>query len=109
MEYSGTTLLLGESDPLGLFTKLSSLIGRQILTMLRCLRAVSSFNANGQKNGWPLIDASNDDQLNDIFNNGIRAVGVVQIPVCTADEAFNNWSRIGRISGGGLSDHFPCN
>ena len=71
--------------------------------------AVNSFNANGQKNGWPLIDASNDDQLNDIFDNGIRAVGVVQIPVCTADEAFNNWDRIGRISGGGLSDHFPCN
>jgi hypothetical protein len=72
-------------------------------------RAVNSFNANGKKNGWPLIDATNNDQLNDIFNNGIRAVGVVQIPVCTAEEAFGNWERHGRISGGDLSAHFPCN
>lgn len=79
------------------------------LTVLPPCSAVNSFRANGQKNGWPLIDASNDDQLNDIFDNGVRAVGVVQIPVCTADEAFNNWSKIAKISGGGLSEHFPCN
>jgi len=47
--------------------------------------------------------------MGDIFDNGVRAVGVVQIPVCTADEAYNNWSKIGGIGGGGLSKNFPCN
>ena len=67
--------------------------------------AVNSYRAAGNENGGPPADPTNEGTLDDIFNNGIRAAGVIQIPVCTADEAQSNWSNIARK---GKSVHFPC-
>lgn len=51
---------------------------------------------------------TNGDAVNAIVENGLRAPGVIQLPVCTPQEAFNNWANHGRI---GHSDppNYPCN
>ena len=67
-------------------------------------RAVNNLNVNDGKNGWAQIDLTNNDALNDIFDNSIEAAGVVQIPVCGAEEAYNNWGNVGK----GKSKNHPC-
>ncbi|KAK9369874.1 hypothetical protein V1509DRAFT_638557 [Lipomyces kononenkoae] len=67
-----------------------------------CAGAVNGFWANNA-NGWAMADATQISTLNHIFDDGIQAPGVVQIPICTEDEAWENWF---------LSKHssnFPCN
>lgn len=50
--------------------------------------AVNSWNANGQKNGWPTADPSQATTFDDIFNLGIRTPGYVHIPVCDVETAY---------------------
>ena len=69
---------------------------------------MESFKANGNKNGAKALDITNGDAVNSVVENGLRAPGVVLIPVCTAPEAWGNWNNHGRI---GFSDtpNYPCN
>ena len=45
--------------------------------------------------------------LSDIFDNGVSAAGVVNIPVCSAKEAMDNWTSYS--DGKKQSAHYPCN
>ncbi len=90
------------------FLSLLFLFYRTTLILSKITSAVESFKANGNKNGWGSIDMTNGDAVNAIVENGLRAPGVSQLPVCTPQEAFNNWANHGRI---GHSDprNYPCN
>jgi hypothetical protein len=65
--------------------------------------AVNSWNANGQKNGWPTANPSEASTFDDVFNLGVRTPGYVHIPVCDAETAWYNWF----VSDTGKSD-YPC-
>lgn len=65
--------------------------------------AVSSWQKNGNKNGWPSADASTPDGMQDVIDNGIFAQGVVNIPVCSMTEAIGN--GFPDFNG----DNWPCN
>ncbi|KAF2098318.1 hypothetical protein NA57DRAFT_57479 [Rhizodiscina lignyota] len=52
--------------------------------------AVKSWQNNGNKNGWASTDASTENGMRDVIDNGINAQGVVNIPVCSFPEAINN-------------------
>lgn len=52
--------------------------------------AVASWKKNGQKNGWPSSDPATAEGMEDIFDNGINAMGLVNIPVCSFSEGVNN-------------------
>ena len=60
--------------------------------------------ANGGKNGWGQIDELNPGALDDIYDNGVRTVGMSQIPICSAEEAYNNWDKVGK----GKPGIYPC-
>ena len=70
--------------------------------------ALNTYAANNNQNGGTEIDPTSEDALNDIFDNGIRAAGVIQIPVCSAQEAYTGWTAV--MTGGNQvrSPHFPC-
>jgi hypothetical protein len=65
--------------------------------------AVSSWNANGQKNGWAASDPTTQTGFADIMNNGLNAKGMVNIPVCSLAEAVNN------VQTGSSTTNWPCN
>jgi hypothetical protein len=69
--------------------------------------AVAGYKANGNKNGWGVADPTNPDTLSDIYDNGIQAAGVVQIPVCSGKEAIGNWESVSQ--GKKKSANYPCN
>ncbi|KAM0796585.1 hypothetical protein BDR22DRAFT_825040 [Usnea florida] len=69
--------------------------------------AVAGYKANGNKNGWPVADPTNPDTLNNIYDNGIQAAGVVQIPVCSGKEATENWDNYSSGSGKKTAN-YPC-
>ncbi|KFX86992.1 hypothetical protein V490_08662 [Pseudogymnoascus sp. VKM F-3557] len=71
--------------------------------------AVAGYKANGNKNGWDVADPSNSKAADDVFDFGIRAPGVVRIPVCSEEEAFNNWSKYDNCTNTGMSKNYPCN
>ncbi|CAF9932295.1 MAG: hypothetical protein HETSPECPRED_008325 [Heterodermia speciosa] len=71
--------------------------------------AVNSYAANGNQNGWAATDPTSADALDDIFDNGLRAAGVVQIPVCSAEEAYGNWLYAINSGKTAMSAHYPCN
>lgn len=64
---------------------------------------MNSWNANGQKNGWPTANPSEASTFDDVFNLGVRTPGYVHIPVCDAETAWYNWF----VSDTGKSD-YPC-
>lgn len=69
--------------------------------------AVASKKANGDKNGWSADMPSSEDQLDEIYDYGVRSSGVVTgLPVCGWDESFDNWT--GRDSRDDEWDLFPC-
>ena len=68
--------------------------------------AVAGYKANENKNGWGVADPTNPDTLNDIYDNGIQAAGVVQIPVCSGKEAIANWESVSQ--GKKKSANYPC-
>jgi hypothetical protein len=51
---------------------------------------VNSWKRNGKKNGWKSADANTKEGIDDLYDNGINAMGVVNIPVCSFEEAYNN-------------------
>jgi hypothetical protein len=65
--------------------------------------AVGSWNDNGKKNGWASVDPTTADGLNTIYDKGINAPGMVNIPVCSMEEAFNNAYNYVK------TDNWPCN
>ncbi|KAI9688659.1 MAG: hypothetical protein M1822_001016 [Bathelium mastoideum] len=68
--------------------------------------SVNSYNASGNKNGGKAADPSDASTLSDLYDNSVRTAGVIQIPVCTVDEARNNWNTWS--SGGQKSANYPC-
>lgn len=69
--------------------------------------SVNSYTANGNKNGVSTlgIDASqlyDDSDVPAIVANPVQIAGVLTLPVCTSDEAYDNW-------GGDVTDNYPCN
>jgi hypothetical protein len=57
--------------------------------------AVATYKARGSKNSADSLiqDPSNGDTISDISNNGIRAAGFFNFPVCDGKTAFVNWGR----------------
>jgi hypothetical protein len=49
--------------------------------------ALTSWKANGKKNGWTSSNPSTMAGMQDVSNNGINAMGVVNIPVCSFEDA----------------------
>ncbi|KAK0117589.1 hypothetical protein ONS95_011925 [Cadophora gregata] len=68
--------------------------------------SVNSFKANGNKNGWKIPDPATDtDSMWDIAENGVRAKGMFNVPICSGYEALSNLiDRIGEKKG-----NWPCN
>jgi hypothetical protein len=74
--------------------------------------ALASWKANGKKNGWASSDASTLAGMQDVSNNGINAKGVVNIPVCSWEDAkatvlnFEKGESSGKIPSRG--PNYPC-
>jgi hypothetical protein len=71
--------------------------------MLMTCSALNGYANNGNENGWASFNPTTDDDLDVIYNLGVQAPGVVQIPVCTADIAWANW-----VGGFSTEENFPC-
>lgn len=72
------------------------------------ISSLNTFEANGNKNGGtPASPGVGADTLNDIQDMEIRASGVVNIPVCTIEEARRNWEDV--FYGLPPSANYPCN
>ncbi|KAK9364399.1 hypothetical protein V1509DRAFT_78068 [Lipomyces kononenkoae] len=69
--------------------------------------ALATYAANGNANGGGLADASDPQTLSSLYDLNIQAPGVVTIPVCGAQEAWDNWGEYSL--GHGMSAHYPCN
>lgn len=72
----------------------------------------SAFNtrvSNGRTNGqrYETTDFVNEDTLSRLSECDVRAAGLVCFPVCTTEEAQNNWER--KAQGYGQSEHYLCN
>lgn len=79
-----------------------------LLTDGELYRSVNSFNANNKQNGGTTqTNPSDPTFLSAVQDSGIQAPGVVNIPVCSAEEATNNWNVVS--NGGKKSKHYPCN
>lgn len=65
--------------------------------------AVRSWKKNGKKNGWEGIDYTTPAGRDEILDNGIGAMGVVNIPVCSLEEVLKNALE------GKETDNWPCN
>lgn len=74
------------------------------LTTTSC-RAVNTYTFNGgnKENG---IDFNDKNTLGRVLESDIRAPGMINIPVCTAMEAYLNWAKGRRFSD---SKFYPCN
>jgi hypothetical protein len=59
------------------------------------------------KNGWSVADSSDADIMNDISDNKFSAAGIIKIPVCSAEEACNNWGKT-HVPNPKYSDTLPC-
>lgn len=77
--------------------------------------AVRTWVSNGLKN---VREEANEDDLDaerfdEIDSRGLRAPGVTYIPVCSMDEAFNNYEWLGEQRGlekpEDIWPEFPCN
>jgi hypothetical protein len=65
--------------------------------------AVRAWKKNGKKNGWESADMSTPQGQAEIIENGLKAIGMVNIPVCSFEEAFGNaWPDK-------KTDNWPCN
>ncbi|KAF2116294.1 hypothetical protein BDV96DRAFT_573731 [Lophiotrema nucula] len=54
------------------------------------LSAIRGWQRNGKKNGWEPVDVKTSDGVNEVVENGIHAIGVANLPVCSFKEAFKN-------------------
>ncbi|KAH8903098.1 hypothetical protein BR93DRAFT_941010 [Coniochaeta sp. PMI_546] len=64
--------------------------------------AVNAWKANGKKNGWAKTNAYDPKSVQDIINQGLNAPGLVNIPVCSFAEAYNNARQ--KI----VTPNYPC-
>lgn len=71
--------------------------------------ALSAYKANGDKNGWAAMDVGSDAGIDDIVENGPLAKGVVNIPICSRNEAANNAGWSGPNGQQKDATHYPCN
>ncbi|PGH14086.1 hypothetical protein AJ80_06090 [Polytolypa hystricis UAMH7299] len=70
--------------------------------------AVASYKNNNNKNGWKAPDPSTKEAFDRFWKDNIRAPGYVQLPVCSAEEAWNNWRK--KTSNKDFTtDNYPCN
>ncbi|OBT85922.1 hypothetical protein VE02_04509 [Pseudogymnoascus sp. 03VT05] len=70
--------------------------------------AVNTYKAaNGNKNGGAPTDPSNSQTLSDLYDYGVRAPGVMNIPVCSAEIAFNYWDTYKMDDVGTKPDSWP--
>ena len=64
--------------------------------------AVRAWKNNGHKNGWAASDPTTENGMRDITDNGINAMGMVNIPICNFEEAYDTlWPN-------SKSKYFPC-
>lgn len=61
--------------------------------------SVETWKNNGEKNGGGALDYSDQDQADMLINNeagpiNVRAPGVIRIPVCSAEDAYNTWKEM---------------
>jgi hypothetical protein len=54
--------------------------------------SVRSYEANGNANGGPITDPTDDASLDDLMNVDITTPGFIRIPVCSSDIAYNAWN-----------------
>lgn len=73
--------------------------------------ALNSKQADRGRNCWVALDGLSYDALNDVQDNGVRAKGVVNIPICSFREAADNAGWEGP-NGGNMNlqaSNYPCN
>jgi hypothetical protein len=66
--------------------------------------SVRTYTQNGNANGGPKTDPSNDGSLNDLMNVDITTPGFIRLPVCSSDEAYNAWNLVSDQT----SPNWPC-
>jgi hypothetical protein len=70
-------------------------------------RSVASWKAWGG-NGYKLDSSDNapTGSFTDFGTKGLKAAGAFTIPLCTLEEAYANWGRIGAMDD---NPNYPCN
>ncbi|KFY44460.1 hypothetical protein V495_03438 [Pseudogymnoascus sp. VKM F-4514 (FW-929)] len=68
--------------------------------------SVNTYNANDKKNGYK-PDFKDPKTMGLFGNDGILAPGGIQIPVCSASEAFHNWNKV--YNDEPKTPNYPCN
>lgn len=91
------------SAPPGLDTLDGSRWGGVTITDL-IAGSVRSYVANGNANGGPVTDPTNDGSLNDLMNIDITTPGFIRLPVCSSDEASTAW----RLEKDKSTPNWPC-
>lgn len=73
--------------------------------------AMNSKAANGGRNGWQALNGLDWKALNDVQDNGVRAKGVVNIPICSFREAADNagWAGPNGSEMNRGAANYPCN
>lgn len=65
--------------------------------------AVHGWEKNGKVNGYQGVDSTTPEGRDEILDNGISAMGYVNIPICSFDEVLKNGDQKSK------SDNWPCN
>jgi len=68
---------------------------------------IRTWEANGKKNGAGRARIDNEPSMHELFEDDVWAPGFVTIPVCSAQEAMNNWDL--RFRKPDRHATFPCN
>jgi hypothetical protein len=74
-------------------------------------RSIATYKANGNRNGGQTLNPEDRVQFDYLWNDAaepvnIKAPGIINIPVCSAEEAYKNWEEHWKDLG---TDHYPCN
>lgn len=65
-----------------------------------------TWRRNGKKNGGPVTDPIGDKAARkDLVDADIMTPGIIRLPVCSSDRAFQSWDTGTK----GSSDNYPCN
>ncbi|OKL58597.1 hypothetical protein UA08_06382 [Talaromyces atroroseus] len=89
----GLTALNGSDGVWGNLTKADFIVG-----------ALNGYEANGNANGWDTLDPMTTTGWSDLWEYGVRAPGVVNIPVCDVDTAYANWAEGYKST----DSYYPC-
>jgi hypothetical protein len=65
--------------------------------------SLTSYAHNNNANGGPQLDPSTDTDFSDIYDGGLQAAGVINLPVCDGLTAWYNW-QLADTSGA----NYPC-